>query len=276
MRENETTRIVGMVLVRNEDRFLGQVLENIAGFCDKIIIADHMSDDATPQVVEKFCAQYRHAEAYTITELKRSHELLEPFAGQPVWIFAVDGDEIYDPDGLKIFRKELLAGTYDKWWMVFGNVLNCTNLDKQRRWAKGYLAPPCRSISKLYNFSMIHSWHGSSGERLHGGAISFKEGYGRHQRCVQHETIDWDNAIFRCLHMCFLQRSSKQRSWRGRYLPRPNPADILSRTMLQQCTAFLKKSMGIPVAGKQEWKVEKFTRGDLVSKDVSCFFNTDS
>ena len=34
------TSIVAILLVRNEDRFLERVLRNIAGFCDRLIVAD--------------------------------------------------------------------------------------------------------------------------------------------------------------------------------------------------------------------------------------------
>lgn len=267
-----TTKIVGIVLVHNEDRFLGRVLQNISEFCDHIIICDHQSDDSTPGIIKSFCDRHHHAEGHVIRDMKQSHEILEPYAGQNVWVFAVDGDEVYDPAGLRNFRLELQAGLYDKWWILFGNVLNCTKLDEKNRLAEGYLAPPCRSVTKLYNFSLIHSWQGSSGERLHGGDIHFKQGYHKRLRYCLYDDRVWERATFRCLHMCFLQRSGRQRAWRGRYLPRPNPADIMSRNHFQRVVSIFKKILKIPDIGKQEWKVEKFTRGVLVQKDVTSFF----
>ena len=268
-------KIIGLVMVRNEDCYIAQVLKNIALFCDKIIITDHHSDDDTPAIIREFCHRNNHTEFHTIKHLRDSHTLIESYAGGNYWVFAVDGDEIYDPDGLKRFKEALLSGVYDNWWVIFGNVLNCVDINFETQVAAGHLAPPCRSMTKPYNFSLIDSWKGSSGERLHGGTIAFKEGYGLDLRYNICDEVDWEEADLRCLHMCFLQRSSKQKTWRGQFLPRPNPADIMSRTSSQRLSAFLKKLVNIPNVGKKEWKVEKFTRGEKVQKDISFFFPSE-
>ena len=154
----------------------------------------------------------------------------------------------------------------------FGNVLNCVEFDRNNGRARGYLAPPCRSMTKLYNFNAIHSWGDSSGERLHGGEVVFKDGFGESKRLSLHEAISWEEATFRCLHMCFLQRSSQQKMRQGKFLPRPNPADIMSRTFIQRLGVRIDRLFGRPERGKDEWKIEKFTRGEIVEKDVSVFF----
>ena len=268
------SEIVGIVLVKNEDIFIETVLTNILGFCDRIIVADNNSTDNTSEIAETLDSQHSKIEYHQISKLSISHELIKDYAGKNVLIFAADGDDIYDPGRLIKFRKELLAGFYYKWWMIFGNVLNCTNLDIKSRTAEGYLAPPCRSMTKLYNFGAIESWHESSGERLHGGAVQFKDGYDKSLRLSLHEQVSWDDALFRCLHMCFLQRSSLQKSINGSILPRPNPADIMSRTLIQRFKNRIDRLLGKPDSGKDEWKIEKFTRGEIVEKDVSAFFPT--
>ena len=53
--------------------------------------------------------------------------------------------------------------------MILGNVLNCITFNPAIGQAGGYLAPPCRSMTKLYNFNAIESWAGPCPERLHGG-----------------------------------------------------------------------------------------------------------
>jgi len=40
-------KIVGICLVRNEERFLDLILNNIIDFCDQILIADNKSTDHT-------------------------------------------------------------------------------------------------------------------------------------------------------------------------------------------------------------------------------------
>lgn len=265
------SRIIGIVLVKNEDLFIELVLSNIVAFCDVIIVADNMSTDSTSDIVQGMTAAHDKIEYHLIDDISISHELIKNYAGTKTWIFGVDGDEIYDPAGLAAFRKVILAGTYDHSWMVFGNVLNCMEFDRNNRRARGYLAPPCRSMTKLYNFNAIHSWSTSSGERLHGGQVGFRDGFDESRRLSLQETVSWEEATFRCLHMCFLQRSSRQKMSQGQFLPRPNPADIMSRTLIQRLGVKIGRFFGRPERGKVEWKIDKFTRGDIVEKDISDF-----
>ena len=123
----------------------------------------------------------------------------------------MDGDEIYEPDRLARLRKKLLSGEFDKHWMLFGNVLHVTKLDEGRRTASGHFAPPCRSMTKLYNFNAIEAWDGYTAERLHGGNDSVSRWLFARDRRMLHEEVSWQEADFRCLHLCFLKRSSRDR-----------------------------------------------------------------
>ncbi len=268
-------QIIGIVLVKDEDIYIERVLKNIVLFCDVILVADNMSTDQTAVKVQALSRRYPSIRYHRIEHLYQSHDLIKGYAGRDVWVFGVDGDEIYDPVGLQIFRRQLLDREYDAWWVVFGNVLHCTELDTEKKIAAGYLAPPSRSMTKLYNFRAIERWERSSGERLHGGEILFRSGYKKELRCFLYEAHPWHQARLRCLHMCFSRRSSLQQSWKGGYVPRPNPADILSRTVLQTMGAYLKQWLRIPVQGKQEWKGDKYTQGPLESVDVADFFIED-
>ena len=53
-----TPQIVAIMLVRNEDKFLRRAALNILGFCDRIFIADHQSQDG-PCAVIAFAAGNR-------------------------------------------------------------------------------------------------------------------------------------------------------------------------------------------------------------------------
>jgi glycosyltransferase involved in cell wall biosynthesis len=267
-------KIVGIVLVKNEDVYIDRVLTNVLDFCDEIIVSDNLSTDDTTEKIKSLARQHSKIEYHRIDCIACSHDLISGYAGKNVWVFGVDGDEIYDPVGLVRFRKELLAGKYDNWWMIFGSVLHCTEFDSERKKATGHIAPPCRSMTKLYNFGLIESWYGSSGERLHGGDIVFKEGFGKELRYELYKEVSWDESVFRCLHMCFLQRSSGQKSWKGQFSPRQNPADILSQTPWQSLCSFIRKMLGVPVHGKKEWKIDKYSRGPVSVSDVSGFFSS--
>lgn len=269
---NTSYEIIGIVLVKNEDVFIEQSLTNILGFCDKIIVADNMSTDGTSEILRKLSDIHAKVEYHLIDRIGISHDLIKEYAGKKVWIFGVDGDEIYDSEGLIRFRKLLLSGIYDQWWLIFGNVLNCTELMSGNFKVSGYLAPPCRSMTKLYNFGVIESWNESSGERLHGGDVVFKSGFDKSLRLNLSERLSWEEADFRCLHMCFLQRSSEQKLNNGKIIPRPNPADIMSRNIFQRIFTKIINLLGIAEKGKDEWKIDKFTRGSLHQKDVSVFF----
>jgi glycosyl transferase family 2 len=267
-----SSQIVGIVLVRNEDVFVEQAIRNVAGFCHRIHAVDHVSTDGTWQILRALQRDYPHLDARRSHHAGDSHALLEPYAGTETWVFGVDGDELYDPARLASFRDELLGGAYDLAFKVASNVLNCVELDQMRDIARGYLSPPSRSITKLYNFAAIDEWRGDGAERLHGGRIVYRDGYD--ERSVDNigERLAWDETPLRCLHACFLQRSTGEPPRPGETYARP----ILEETQLQDRSRLgtLKRRLrrrGTPEASA--WKREKYMRGDLVTVDASPFFS---
>jgi glycosyltransferase involved in cell wall biosynthesis len=259
-------QIVGIVLVRNEDQHLEQVLRNAAEFCDLIHVADHQSTDGTAAILERLAAEIPKIRPQRIKEPRESNEMLRPYQGTPTWIFGIDGDEIYDPAGLATFRQELFAGKYDEWWVVFGNVLNCVEIDLERKTASGYLAPPCRSMTKLYNFRMLKELDPTAPQRLHshkGGDVFF-EPYHRMLRFDLYKETTWEDARFRCLHACFLPRSSQQSSAE----PRENVSESLQ--ILRRIKRAVKRLLGLTATS--DYKREKYMRGPLVTVDATPFF----
>lgn len=247
----------------NEDCFIEPVVRNIVDFCDEIIVADdYMTRDRTGEIVKRIALEYPKIRYKKIMRTSSSHELVEHYAGTDTWIFAVDGDEIYDPEGLMRFRKRLEAGEFSNWWCIFGNVFNCVSLDEGRGEAEGYLAPPSRSMTKLYNFSAIDAWEGPCLERLHGGTIRFRPGYDESLRCDLLQEISWDDAEFRCLHTCFLQRSSLEKDDKGFRL------NIMDRAAMP----WWRRALGLD-KGYVPWKLQKYRRGKRVRKDVGVFFS---
>lgn len=262
------TQIIGIVLVKNEDVYVRQSITNIVEFCDRIIVADNQSADDTWRIVTDLSNRHPHIECYSIKSTGYSHDLIKKFAGTDTWVFGVDGDEIYDRARLSAFKSELLSGTYDDWWVIFGNVLNCVHLDSNRHIAKGYLSPPSRSITKLYNFKAITRWDGPCLERMLGGNPKYKEGFDAMLRLHLHDQYDWSTAPFRCLHTCFVRRSS--RDWRWMTKGRPNPVEFNSGGILARIgLGFLRRRDSQTPAN---WKREKYMRGRLITTDVSEFF----
>jgi hypothetical protein len=267
-----TPKIVGIVLVHNEDVFVEQAIRNIAAFCDRIHAVDHVSTDGTWEILRSLEREYDHLDARRVHHARESHRLVEPYAGTNTWVFGVDGDELYDPGRLVSFREQLLVDAHAAVFKVASNVLNCVELDRERRSASGHLSPPSRSITKLYNFSAIESWAGDDSERLHGGTITFRRGYDANSVENIGETTPWKETPLRCLHVCFLRRSSAEPEALG--LPKGRP--ILEETAMQDRSwrgGLKRLVLGRHAPEVSAWKNEKYLRGDRVTVDASPFFS---
>ncbi len=265
------SRIVGICLVRNEEIYLGQMLANIYEFCDEILIADNGSTDSTWRIATEWAQKRPKIQCRQIRHPSESHRMIEPFVNTPTWVFGVDGDELYDPCGLESFRKEIAAGLYDPYWMVSGGVLNCTRIDKGLKTAQGYLSPPSRNITKFYNFSAISEWSDVPGERLHGGRVVYKPGYGGSRRCPLHKQKKWEESLFRCLHLCFLPRSNRDSVDKDGRVTRWNLAEQQARGPLIRMYSAVLRQFGISRASP--WKNDRYARGSLVSSPIQPFFD---
>ena len=170
-------RIVAVVLIRNEDLFIERVIRNVLDFCDRIHVADHRSTDHTPAIVRRLAAEHPKVEYRVVDHPSESHDMIAGYAGTPTWVMGVDGDEVYDPEVSPAFVRSC-SPAVSRDLQLKGNVLNVRRLDRVRQRAHGYLAPPCRSMVKLYNFNAIEAWPPPCPERLHGGVITYRPGYG--------------------------------------------------------------------------------------------------
>jgi hypothetical protein len=262
-------RIVGILLVQDEDLHIEQVIRNIVGFCDSIIVTDHGSQDCTFQIVEDLTREFPHISLRRIEHPRESHLAIEQLSNTPTWIFVVDGDEIYDPTGLATMREYILEGRFDQDWNIFCSTLHCVNLDYAKKTAQGYLAPPSRAGARLFNFSLIESWTDCP-ERVHSGNLKFHPGYHSGLRHYLHTEFDWEDAYFRCVHVAFLRRSSRQKPAHGR--ERWNPGEVEERRLAisgHHIPAYMKVLIKHWVG--MSWKNQKYKRGKLVEKDISAF-----
>jgi glycosyltransferase involved in cell wall biosynthesis len=261
-------RIVGILLAKNEERFVERAVKNAIGFCDEFLAVDNGSTDRTTEILKSLEASSGGKLKYHQASHPRvSHDLIAGLAGSKTWVFGVDADEIYDPAGLGRFRTRLEGGEFDRDWCIFGNVLNVRHLDGC--FAEGHLAPPCRSMTKLYNFSAIHAWKGPCLERLHGGRVDFREGYGDHLRRDLHQGISWEVADFRCLHVCFLPRSPVDDRGSG---PRKNIMDMYNWSLRKAAGGLWDRLRGRP---EIDWKEQRYGRGPLVKREVAAFFSDE-
>lgn len=125
--------------------------------------------------------------------------------------------------------------------------------------ARGFGAPPSRSITKLYNFAAIKAWDGNTVERLHGGRIEFAPGWNDGMKRNLQETASWQESPLRCLHLCFLPRSS---------------ADACStvRANIMETYGAGWRGLFRRLAGSGQWKREHYCLGPEVTVDASPFF----
>ncbi|ASQ89846.1 hypothetical protein CHL67_01950 [Prosthecochloris sp. GSB1] len=267
------TKIIGIMLVKNEDRFIGHAIRNILEFCDEIIVADNGSRDTTLDVVGEIAKRNRNITVSHVDHPRQSHELIEAYAGTDTWIFGVDGDEIYDPSGLRRMKERIVGGAFDDVWCIYGNVLNCISIDVREGVAEGYLAPPSRSMTKLYNFSLAESWTDCP-ERLHSGALRFRPQANEPRRLRLYKSMSWETSSFRCLHAVFMQRSSLEAS--RLKASRLNPAEIQAirsaydkKSYVKGMLRYLRSRLG------PDWKNKKYRRGSLTQKNIDSFFSSN-
>jgi hypothetical protein len=262
-----TPRVVGISLVRDEDLFVEQALRNVLDFCDELVLVDHRSRDGTHAILAALAAEHpERVRLYEVDDPAASHDLIAPLAGQEVWVLGVDGDELFDPEGLRAFRPRLLGGEFDDWWLIRSNALHTVELDEERRFARGYMSPPAPSMVKLHNFSLIESWNGRHPERLHGTeGLRFKPG--REGRKLELEKqVGWDESPLRCLHLCFVRRSTRERKAQARVnIPDLNAPRRLPRRLWYRTRVTLGRE-------QSDWKLRHYRQGELVRVDASPFF----
>ena len=257
------TRIIGVLLVRDEDRFVERAVRNVFGFCDELILVDHRSKDGTPAILERLAAESPvPASLHRVDDAGTSHDFVKGYAGRDVWAFGLDGDELYYPRGLERFRESLLAGEAADSWNIRSNMIHCVELDEERGLATGYVSPPAPSVSKLFNFRLIDAWDGDNPERLcDPSGLVFKPGV-EPKKYELNKTHSWEESPFRCLHVCFLRRSSRQ----AKAGPRMNVPDRTAprRAPVRAWRAFLE-AIGRPPPGTYK---DLYRVGELVTVPV--------
>ncbi len=272
-------RIVGVVLVRNEDVFVEQAVRNVAAVCDRIHAFDHDSSDGTGEALVRVASDVDHVTVERTQDARDSHRVLEQYAGTDTWVLGVDGDELYDPAALDGLRALLGSGAYDDAFHLKAHVLNCTALDLGDGTASGHLAPPSRPVTKLFNLGAVDAWSGCP-QRLHGGQPRFREGYDWTSLRYVSEDTEWETDPLRMLHLCFLPRSSgdagsgpvrRNLSETGGF--RRGPRGLLHRLRYRR---HIDPRMKAYRAQGSTWKEEWYARGPVVTLDARPFFGPEA
>ena len=261
-------RVAAVVLVHDEDVWAERVVRNIAPFCDRVHVADRVSRDRTWEIVSGLASELDNVEAVRMSHAAQSHDLVLPYVGTDTWVFSPDGDELFDPAGLRRLRAELEAGRYDESFRIFPGMLHCVELDEDARTANGYLAPPALTGPKLFNFAALESWDRVYRERLHEGEPVFRDGWAWDSVARLEQDYEWDENPFRCLHTCFLRRSSRDPADGDDTRLNIAEANTCRRDLRGRVSRAVRRDRG---GRAGPWKLEKYRRGPVVTKDASPF-----
>jgi glycosyltransferase involved in cell wall biosynthesis len=272
-------QVVCISLVRNEDRFVRRALLNVADFCDRLFVVDHMSTDRTSDILRELGRELDHLEVRRARHSAQSHAMIEGLAGTDTWVLSVDGDELYDPVGLEQFRPRLEDGVYADVFRIRPAGFHCYELDESRRLASGYLSPPSRPVIGLLNFAAIDSWTSVTSQRLHGGDVTFRPGFGWESWRHLGAEYGWEECPFRDLHVGFLRRSSRDPDVTSS-TGRPNLAEsgAFRRGVLGPFERLARRALGRRQAATRDvpaWKAEKYRRGELATVDASPFLSRE-
>jgi hypothetical protein len=268
-----TAQLVAVLLVRDEDVFVERAIRNVAHVCDRLYAFDHLSSDGTAGILRRLTEELDHLVVRRTSDAGDSHRAIEGYAGTRTWVLGIDGDELYDPSGLTELKERLAQGAYDDAFHLKGHVLNCTELNETDGQATGYMSPPSRPVTKLFNLAALDTWTGCL-ERLHDGVPVFRDGYGWESLLYVSDQTDWDGDPLRMLHACFLRRSSKDGEGDVRLgLPetgawRRGASGFVDRLRRRR---HLDPRMKEYRRRGSSWKQEWYARGPLVSVDARPF-----
>ena len=120
--------------------------------------------------------------------------------------------------------------------------------------------------SKFYNFAAIESWGGDTPERLHGGSPVFRPGFSESLKRRLELEYGWESSPLRCLHTCFMPRSSADASVQSR--------ENIMETYRGGLTNGIKRTLRRLLCKPEEsrWKRERYMRGERVCVDAAPFF----
>jgi hypothetical protein len=270
-REAGPLRVLGVSLLRNEDRLAGWALGSTATFCDRLLILDNGSTDGTRAAAEAVAARHPDARVVAVDDAYDTHRFVEPYAGRPWWVLGIDGDEIYDPAGLARLKARLLRGAFRDSWRLYGHTVHATGVDLEGGSATGYATPPARSIVKLYNFAALVSWRQPNHQRLHGKAMRFRPGFSAAAAPRLHLSETWDQADLRCLHLCFFPRSTTEGD---AVAGRANPSETRRAGSLRgRLGGLLARLAG---RDRQAFKLANYARGPLRTVSIAAFGAPDA
>jgi glycosyltransferase involved in cell wall biosynthesis len=106
-------KIIAMLRVRNEARWIGEVLSSIHPLTRDIVVFDDNSNDGTPDICGEMGAAVLHSpfRAGDTDEARDKNLLLEAISGSGAdYVLSIDGDELLQPGAAPLIRASLKPG----------------------------------------------------------------------------------------------------------------------------------------------------------------------
>jgi len=99
-------KIVGMLRVKNEARWIAEVLQAIQPACEEIVVFDDHSDDGTPDICASLGATVLSSGFEGLDEARDKNFLLDRARQRGAqWLLAIDGDELLEASGVPNIRE---------------------------------------------------------------------------------------------------------------------------------------------------------------------------
>lgn len=102
----------GMMRIKNESRWIAQVIESILPLCQRVFILDDHSTDNTVEI----CQRYSQVKVWRspfkdFSEARDKDWLFDHIlaACQPEWLLTIDGDEVLEKDGARKLQEFVAA-----------------------------------------------------------------------------------------------------------------------------------------------------------------------
>ena len=215
--------IVGIVLVRNEDVFLEQAIRNVAGFCDRIHAVDHVSTDGTWEVLcSSSSASYDHLDVRRARARGRLARAGRALRGHgDVGVRCRRRRAVRPGAARGLSRRAARRARTATSSRSPRTSLNCVALDREARYRHRLPLAALAVDHEALQLRRDRVVGGDGAERLHGGTIVFRDGYDESAVDNIGERLSWDETPLRCLHACFLRRSSGDPEAHGASRGRP-------------------------------------------------------
>jgi len=141
-------RISLCMIVRDEERYLGQCLDSVLGVVDEIVVVDTGSQDRTVGIAESHDATVVHF-AWTDHFAEARNQAIAAATGD--YMLVLDADERLDPSSAYRIREAVNGGEFDVVYLQFENVDEAGTA--RRRWTAPRLyrmTPELRYIGRVH------------------------------------------------------------------------------------------------------------------------------